>query len=1035
MFIVGFSVFFVVAVVWFFWYRKNVIKQLPDVSQINEMVFSQTTIIQDRHGETLYKLFHENREYVSREDISPIMVNAIVAMEDQRYREHGWLDPKWILRAALSRVFPFLWDPGGWSTLSQQLLKNLLLSTDGIKESTKDKVIRKFKEFSLTSKLEDVLETQITKEQGKLAKDDLRKEMKKKTLELYLNYISFGNNAYGIEAAAKTYFDKSAIDLDVLESSVLASIPKWPTKYNPLRYHARVMWDLEVLDPNGKKVNLDEHEQLKKIVLEKITTVLTKSDLSNMDDNGAFTKFVKWLWSYSVFADGKTYRVTYKIWRKDAVLSRMYEDWYINELDLKNAFLKWLNFTFRKHRFEIKAPHFVHWIIEYLNDTYDEETLLNGGLIVKTTLDYGMQKLAEDAIRLNKDNVDYYGANNEAMMFVDSLNWDVLSYVWSIDYFDEDIEWQNDMLRSPRQVWSSMKPFIYSLAFEKIPLTLDTPIFDIPFKAWRDTPNNADGKFYGIMPLRMALAHSRNIPAIKTFLALWWEPVAKPFLQQLWFVSLLDEHSYGYPMALWAWEVEMLELVNAYMHLSARWKPAVMNPILEIRSSDGALLYKKEVEHQPETIKPGVASLLWNILKTDSGNMPAGWVGKYSVRWLLLAIKSWTSNMKIDWNRNRARDWLLVWYTPSKVAVFRWWNADGSPMNSNAYWWFLNAKAMTTFYWSLLKNNYISNENMVWVETNQVTINKISWRLATEKTPSAFKVTTMWYAYNQVGLADAGMSPIVYDKGCNGLASPYTPVLDVAHWYLIEPVSFMPNAMDLKDIKERWTESLSASGISIDAWGKRPRITYNYSNIFIQEPLEYCEWRMPREDDSISVEIMKPVFWWGLTSEASVWFHVEWDRGINRILWYLDDIQVFDVSYVNKKTITDIQNFVLWDEFEFWKHRLKVEAIDKDWYSNNVELIVDLVKEDKEPPTLMKNKISVKLNDEWTYDVVLIFEDKLSSVVWWEVRILDSTKWDHFDGNLAVFSVDELSQITVVVTDGYGNVLKEDINLNKYYVE
>ena len=66
----------------------------------------------------------------------------------------------------------------------------------------------------------------IRKENGKLSTTELRKEMKTRTLELYLNYITFGNNAYGIEAAAKTYFDKSATGLNILESSILASIPK-----------------------------------------------------------------------------------------------------------------------------------------------------------------------------------------------------------------------------------------------------------------------------------------------------------------------------------------------------------------------------------------------------------------------------------------------------------------------------------------------------------------------------------------------------------------------------------------------------------------------------------------------------------------------------------------------------------------------------------------------------------------------------------------------------------------------------------------
>jgi len=82
------------------------------------------------------------------------------------------------------------------------------------------------KEILLTSKLSGVLEKMIRKEKGNISASELRKEMKERTLELYLNYITFGNNAYGIEAAALTYFNKSALELNILESSILASIPK-----------------------------------------------------------------------------------------------------------------------------------------------------------------------------------------------------------------------------------------------------------------------------------------------------------------------------------------------------------------------------------------------------------------------------------------------------------------------------------------------------------------------------------------------------------------------------------------------------------------------------------------------------------------------------------------------------------------------------------------------------------------------------------------------------------------------------------------
>lgn len=114
----------------------------------------------------------------------------------------------------------------------------------------------------------------------------------------------------------------------------------------------------------------------------------------------------------------------------------------------------------------------------------------------------------------------------------------------------------------------------------------------------------------------------------------------------------------------------MLELAQSYMHLSARGKPALINPILEIRTKDGSIVYQKEVEMAEEAMKPGAAYLLWNIL-SDKGNMPPGWVPKYSVAGLNLAIKSGTSNMKNKNDQNRARDGLLIGYTPSKVLIMR----------------------------------------------------------------------------------------------------------------------------------------------------------------------------------------------------------------------------------------------------------------------------------------------------------------------------------------------------------------------------
>lgn len=99
--LIAFGFFFIVGG---FWFTRNVLQDLPDVSSIKDMVFSQATVITDRNGEELYKLFEENRQYVDYSGISQNMVNAIVAIEDQRYREHNGFDPMGLLRAAVTKV-------------------------------------------------------------------------------------------------------------------------------------------------------------------------------------------------------------------------------------------------------------------------------------------------------------------------------------------------------------------------------------------------------------------------------------------------------------------------------------------------------------------------------------------------------------------------------------------------------------------------------------------------------------------------------------------------------------------------------------------------------------------------------------------------------------------------------------------------------------------------------------------------------------------------------------------------------------------
>lgn len=1022
-----FKVWFIIVsfliLIWIIRFVKNVLRGLPDINKIKDMNFSQATIIQDRKWNELYKLFEENRQYVWYENISINMINAIIAIEDQRYRQHNWLDPMWIIRAWLNWIF-HPWQRLQWaSTIPQQLVRNLLLSLDR-------KIERKFKEIILTSRLDWTIERWIHQERWKLNKEELRQEMKKKTLELYLNYISFWNNAFGIESASKTYFDISAKTLNPLQASILASIPKWPSLYNPYKNRSRVIWWFDVKNSYWTKTEFTW--VVRQLVIDKLTSVVNGADLSNKRKENWFTKYLNWISRFTVSDGINTYDVEYKAWRKDLVLSRMFEDGYITADQLKQSFIEGLNLQLSKNSFPITAPHFVHWVIEELWKQYDTGTLTKAGLVIKTTLDLDMQKIAEQSMIKNNAVLQDNGATNSAMIYLDSTNWDVLAYVWSLDYFNEQIQWQNDMIRRPRQSWSAIKPFIYALWLEKLPITTETPIYDIPFQIWPDRPNNADDSFEWILPLKKALWHSRNIPSVKMITALWWETVAKPFLQKLWLKWISDNVEYGYTLALWAGEVTMLELANAYAHLSAQWTPAVINPILEIRSKDWSLIYQKTWELQKPAVEPWITYLLWKVL-SDPTNRLSAWVSKFNIPGLTYALKTWTSNVKTDkWNR--PRDWRLAAYTPSKVAIFRAWNADASPMNKNAFWWTIHANPIKEFYGELLKNNYISNETVKEKDITRVQISKITWRAASSATPSEFVVEWLKFLKSPNPAKDDWATALQYDSYCNGLLSPYTSTEFTRNWYVFSPVSFMPNSLDLNEIKQRWKDSTYFTWATSEVWFASGKVTYNYNNIFIEQPKDMCEWNQAKETTWLQLTISTPEEKQEIWYTFNVSYSITSEKNVRKVMIILDGKQIMQIPYImwDTKAINDTKQVILWTGINPGDHILQVVWFDYAWFSNKSEVSVKLVKKetDKNIPEIIEAQTKVTKNADWTYAVSINIKDE--SPINWKA-IFNNQVIKEFKESVVSFSIPNIdSQIAITVEDSYKNILNTSIDPKKY---
>ncbi|MBQ7154210.1 MAG: PBP1A family penicillin-binding protein [Synergistaceae bacterium] len=189
------------------WYVVKISEDLPSMLELANPRNSLPSILYDRNGEVIARLFIENRTPLELSEISPHLVRAVLAAEDSAFYQHGGIRIGSIMRALWTDVV----EGGkvqGASTITQQLARNLFLSHE-------KSVTRKAKEIIIAMRLEKLFP-------------------KDKILELYLNTINFGHGAWGAETAAHTYFDKHAKDLDLAESAALAGLIANPGRYNPL---------------------------------------------------------------------------------------------------------------------------------------------------------------------------------------------------------------------------------------------------------------------------------------------------------------------------------------------------------------------------------------------------------------------------------------------------------------------------------------------------------------------------------------------------------------------------------------------------------------------------------------------------------------------------------------------------------------------------------------------------------------------------------------------------------------------------------
>ena len=599
---------------------KGWIGYMPPVEELENPSYKFATEIFSEDEKVLgtWSYSKENRVYTAYKDLSPSIINALIATEDVRFVEHSGIDAKALFRAFVKRGLMFQKNAGGGSTLSQQLAKQLF--TENVARNTLQRLFQKPIEWVIAVKLE-------------------RYYTKEEILSMYLNKFDFLNNAVGIKTAAYTYFGCEPKDLKVEEAATLVGMCKNPSLYNPVRFNERSRGRRNVVLEQMRKAGYITDAECDS--LQALPLKLTYNRVDHKE--GLATYFREYL--RGVMTAPKPIRSDYRGWQ----MQKFYEDsiaWETNPLygwcaknkkkdgtnyniytdglkiytTINSRMQQYAEDAVKEHLGDYLQPVFFKEKEGSKNAPYARslpekrvEELLTKAM--KQTERYRLMKEAgaseqqirkafdtpeemtvfswkgdKDTIMTPMDSIRYYKSFlRTGFMSMDPANGHVKAYVGGPNY----VYFQYDMaMVGRRQVGSTIKPYLYTLAMENgfSPCDqarhVEQTLIDENGTPW--TPRNANDKRYGEMvTLKWGLANSDN----------WISAYLMGKLNPYDLVRLI--HSFGVrnkaidpvvSLCLGPCEISVGEMVSAYTAFANKGIRVAPLFVTRIEDSDGNVI-------------------------------------------------------------------------------------------------------------------------------------------------------------------------------------------------------------------------------------------------------------------------------------------------------------------------------------------------------------------------------------------------------------------------------------------------------------
>ncbi len=541
-------------------------------------------------GDLVADFSKEKRIFIPFNTIPKKVINAFLSAEDKNFFSHPGVDAKGVIRAIINNIKNIMTSKRleGASTITQQVAKNFLLTNEV-------SINRKIKEAILAFRIERAL-------------------TKERILELYLNQIYLGSGAYGIAAASLEYFDKSIKELDYSEASLLAALPKAPSKYNPYnnvdlaKFRRNLV--LKNLYQNGflSLIKYNEYKnkdiklkKKKKIYLEDAQYYI-EDVRKNIIDKLSYEKVYKQGYNINTPINLNLQKIATESLRNGLIAYDKRKGWRGPIQNMKND-QNWHNNLDKK----IKLENSLNWeiaIVKEINQFQTKIETINklSGFINYNEISWTKKEFEDlfnigDLIYVKKVEDSFYSLKqlpkiNGGIVVMDPYTGRVLALSGGFSFKSSEFNRATQALRQPG---SAFKPFVYALALENnytpSSLVLDAPLVldqGVDLKKWK--PENYGKKFYGPSTLRVGLEKSRNLMTVRIAQNLGVDKVAK-FSKEL---KIYDNPEELLSISLGSAETTLLSLTSAYSSFVNGGK--LISPIIidRIQDSEGNTIINNE---------------------------------------------------------------------------------------------------------------------------------------------------------------------------------------------------------------------------------------------------------------------------------------------------------------------------------------------------------------------------------------------------------------------------------------------------------